>query len=29
VSVEASQKEWQGGFDYSYWGPQIYLNARF
>ena len=29
VSVEASQKKWKGGFDYSYWGPQIYLNARF
>jgi len=29
VSVEASQSEWMGGFDYGYWGPQIYLSMRF
>jgi len=29
VSVEASQNQWSGGFDYGYWGPQIYLSARF
>jgi len=29
VSVEASQSELRGGFDYGYWGPQIYLTARF
>jgi len=29
VSVEASQNQWNGGFDYGYWGPQLYLSARF
>ena len=29
VSVDVSQNSWKGGFDYGYWGPQIYLNARF
>jgi hypothetical protein len=29
VSVKATQERWRGGFDYSYWGPQIYLTARF
>jgi hypothetical protein len=29
VSVEASQNQWKGGFDYGYWGPQLYLTARF
>jgi hypothetical protein len=29
VSVDASQDNWKGGFDYGYWGPQIYLTARF
>ena len=29
VSVDASQDKWKGGFDYGYWGPQIYLTARF
>src|SRR5512134_593473 len=28
VSVDASQDNWKGGFDYGYWGPQIYLTAR-
>jgi len=29
IDVEASQGSWQGGMDYRYWGPQIYLKARF
>jgi hypothetical protein len=29
VSVAVSQNDWKGGFDYGYWGPQIYLTARF
>jgi hypothetical protein len=29
VSVDLSSGSWKGGFDYGYWGPQIYLTARF
>jgi hypothetical protein len=29
VKVDASQDDWKGGFDYGYWGPQIYLMARY
>lgn len=29
LKVDASQDDWKGGFDYGYWGPQIYLTARF
>jgi hypothetical protein len=29
VSVDADQDNWKGGFDNGYWGPQIYLTARF
>ncbi len=29
VSVDLSSESWKGGFDYGYWGPQIYLTARF
>ena len=29
IEVEASKDTWKGGLDYSYWGPQIYLTARF
>jgi hypothetical protein len=29
VSVDLSAGSWKGGFDYGYWGPQIYLTARF
>jgi len=29
VNVDVNDKEWNGGFDYSYFGPQIYLSARF
>jgi len=29
VDVEASQGSWQGGLKYRYWGPQLYLKARF
>lgn len=29
VSVDVSQDNWKGDFDYGYWGPQIYLTARF
>jgi hypothetical protein len=29
LDIEASQDEWQGGLDYRYVGPQLYLAARF
>src|SRR3954471_22794819 len=29
VNAKAQQREWTGGFDYGYWGPQVYLMARF
>jgi hypothetical protein len=29
LDVEASQGSWQGAIKYRYWGPQLYLNARF
>ena len=29
IDVEASSGSWQGGFNYQYWGPQLYLKARF
>jgi hypothetical protein len=29
VDVNLSQNNWNGGFNYGYWGPQIYLTARF
>jgi hypothetical protein len=29
VNVDLSSGSWKGGFDYGYWGPQIYLTARF
>lgn len=29
VSVDLSSGSWNGGFDYGYWGPQVYLTARF
>jgi hypothetical protein len=29
VSVDLSAGSWKGGFDYGYWGPQVYLTARF
>lgn len=29
VDVDAQQNDWQGGFNYGYWGPQLYLTARF
>lgn len=29
VNVDVSQEAWNGGFDYGYWGPQVYLAARF
>ena len=29
VNVDVNDKEWNGGFDYSYFGPQIYLSTRF
>jgi hypothetical protein len=29
VSVDMRQADWKGGFDYAYWGPQLYLTARF
>jgi hypothetical protein len=29
VRVDADQEHWKGGLDYRYWGPQLYLIARF
>jgi hypothetical protein len=29
IDVEASSGSWQGGLNYRYWGPQLYLKARF
>jgi hypothetical protein len=29
VKADLSKDNWRGGFDYGYWGPQIYLMARF
>jgi len=29
VRVDADQEHWKGGLDYRYWGPQLYLVARF
>jgi opacity protein-like surface antigen len=29
VRVEADRDNWKGGFDYGYWGPQVFLTARF
>ena len=29
IDVEATQGSWQGGIDYRYWGPQLYLKSRF
>ena len=29
VRIKADQDSWRGGFDYRYWGPQVYLTARF
>jgi hypothetical protein len=28
VNVDTSQNEWHGGFEYGYWGPQVYITAR-
>jgi len=29
LSLEANKPRWNGDLDYSYWGPQIYMTARF
>jgi hypothetical protein len=29
VDVDASSSSWKGAIDYGYWGPQLYLKARF
>ena len=29
LKVDASSGSWQGGIDYRYWGPQLYMKARF
>jgi hypothetical protein len=29
LDVEVDDSEWKGTFDYEYFGPQIYLAARF
>ena len=29
IDVEASSGSWQGALRYRYWGPQLYLKARF
>ena len=29
INVDLSKDDWKGGFDYGYWGPQVYLTARY
>ena len=29
IDVDASDNTWQGAINYRYWGPQLYLKARF
>ena len=29
VNVDTSRNDWKGGFEYGYWGPQVYLTARY
>jgi hypothetical protein len=29
VDIDASSTSWNGAIDYGYWGPQLYLKARF
>ena len=29
LNTKADKDNWHGGFDYYYWGPQIYLTARY
>jgi hypothetical protein len=29
VNADTKKNSWSGGFDYGYWGPQVYLTARF
>src|SRR4051812_8475096 len=29
VNTKANKDNWHGGLDYYYWGPQLYLTARF
>ena len=29
VDIGANKSSWQGGIEYKYWGPQLYLKARF
>ena len=29
IDVEASSGSWQGGLNYQYWGPQLYLKGRY
>lgn len=29
VNVDTSRNDWKGGFEYGYWGPQLYLTARY
>ena len=29
IDVDASGSSWQGKIKYGYWGPQLYLKARF
>jgi hypothetical protein len=29
VKVDVNQDRWNGSFDYRYWGPQIFLTARY
>jgi hypothetical protein len=29
VDVDASSSSWKGAIDYGYWGPQLYVKARF
>ncbi|MNT55449.1 hypothetical protein D3C72_1926820 [compost metagenome] len=29
INVDVDSPKWSGAFNYSYWGPQIYLSGRF
>ena len=29
IDIEATKGSWQGGIEYRYWGPQLYMKARF
>jgi len=29
IDLEVNDSDWHGNLEYSYWGPQLYLKARF